>query len=71
MLNKFCVDASKNSMLEYIQNLLYLGEIDMNKKKLTVFGLICCLLVMCLVVVGCDVFLTQMYFQGMEQRMIL
>lgn len=26
----------------------------MNKKKLTVFGLICCLLVMCLVVVGCD-----------------
>lgn len=26
----------------------------MNKKKLTVFGLICCSLVMCLVVVGCD-----------------
>lgn len=54
MLNKFCVDASKNSVLEYIQYLLCLGEIDMNKKKLTVFGLICCLLVMCLVVVGCD-----------------
>ncbi len=54
MLNKFCVDASKNSMLEYIQYLLCLGEIDMNKKKLTVFGLIWCLLVMCLVVVGCD-----------------
>ena len=54
MLNKFCVDASKNSVLEYIQNLLCLGEFDMNKKKSTVFGLICCLFVMCLVVVGCD-----------------
>lgn len=64
MLNKFCVDASKNSVLEYIQNLLCLGEFDMNKKKLTVFGLICCLFVMCLVVVGCDVFFNSDVFSG-------
>jgi len=64
MLNKFCVDASKNSVLECIQYLLCLGEIDMNKKKLTVFGLICCLLVMCLVVFGCDVFFNSDVFSG-------